>query len=706
MAQAEQEGTDVTTRATPARFGPWGREVRAFLELFALTGIAVALPAFDVLEGNASIFVSRGTTGTEIVFLALVIVLVPALVLWSAEVACGVVLPRARPAVHIAFAGIVVWVLAIEALKERTTLGPRLLLVAGLPFAALGGWLLWRYAAIRLWLLFLAVAPVIFAVLFVAASPVTDVVFDTGTDAVAIDIDRPSRVVFVVLDELPVSSLLDGQGHIDRSLFPNFAALSDDATWYRNTTTVSQFTLSAVPALISGTYPASATELPNSAQKSHNLFTLLGKRYEMNVHESVTRLCARRLCPRREGAAGADSGFVSLVYDSFDLWRRFASPVREAEGIDFSDVGVGDQDPLDTGRRFVRSLGPTSGSRLDFLHVLLPHVPWHYLPSGQDYQAIGGVRGLVRSPDLKRSSWWRDEWSARLARQRHLLQVAFADDLVGRIIAKLRRIGAYDDTLLVVTADHGIAFVPGEPMRAISEENEFEIVRPPLFVKAPGQTDGRVDDRPAQTIDVFPTIMELLSLQSPWALDGRSLMGRPAPEGPRRVLEWGGNDIQAPPGQRFITVSGAAGFARSMRGRASDAAGDPSLRLYRIGPHADLIGRRVAALSSSSPPRATATLDYADRFRDVDPKARDAPWAYVSGSLEGAEAGTAIAISVNGTVAGLSGAVPESDAPAPLSFWAMLPPQLFRRGPNDVAVHLVRGQPGAAQLERVRVVGT
>jgi hypothetical protein len=674
--------------------------VRTFLELLALLGIAVAQPTFDILEKNAIIFVTRGTTPAEIIGLAAIVVLGPALGLWLVEVAFGAFAPRSRQWVHAVVAAGIVGLIAVEVLKKATELGPWALVILASPVAALGGWLLLRFSVVGLWLRYLAVAPLLFAIVFVFFSPVTDVVFGEDPSSADAAVGQPDRIVMIVLDELPTASLLDGNGQVDASLFPNFAALAQQSTWYRNATTVAPLTGFAVPAIVSGIYPTESTALPVGVEKQHNLFTLLGRTYEMNVHEAVTRLCPTSLCGLdRRSAAGVHPGLGGLVYDTFVLWRDFASPRRTAEEVGFAGNEIlGDVHPMRSGGQFVRSLRPTTEPRLDFLHLLLPHAPSHYLPSGQDYlerEMAGG---------LNDDSAWQTEWAARLARQRHLLQLAATDRLLGRIVAKLRRIGAYDDALFVVTADHGAAFTRGEPVRGVSEENAPDVAWSPLFIKAPGEDRGVVDDRPASTIDIVPTVADHLDAKLPWSVDGRSLLGQPAPDGPRPMFHWRSNALPAFPGrEHYDMVRGPTNFSRMLRGRASDATGDPALRLYKIGPHADLLGRPVDPYVRTPSPGVTGSLDDRSRFRSVNPTAPQAPWAYVSGSIDGVGRDVPLAIALNGTIAGFSATVGYTDAIQTMPFWSVLPPQMFRPGPNDVDVYVIRGDAGAPELEPVRL---
>jgi arylsulfatase A-like enzyme len=72
-----------------------------------------------------------------------------------------------------------------------------------------------------------------------------------------------------------------------------------------------------------------------------------------------------------------------------------------------------------------------------------------------------------------------------------------ADDVLGEILEGLRRTGEFDDTLVVVTADHGDGFgepsaLDAEPAPLMHGMGTHEVVyHVPLQVKAPGQTDGR-----------------------------------------------------------------------------------------------------------------------------------------------------------------------------------------------------------------------
>src|SRR5690606_27763148 len=121
-----------------------------------------------------------------------------------------------------------------------------------------------------------------------------------------------------------------------------------------------------------------------------------------------------------------------------------------------------------------------------------------------------------------------------LGRQQHLLQVQATDALVGRFLDRLRDEGVYDDALVVVTGDHGVSFAPHTPTREMVGGNEEHILWTPLFIKAPGQTTGAIDDSNVLTIDVAPTIAAELGIDLPWSVDGTPV-GAAAAERPRHL---------------------------------------------------------------------------------------------------------------------------------------------------------------------------
>ena len=161
-----------------------------------------------------------------------------------------------------------------------------------------------------------------------------------------------------------------------------------------------------------------------------------------------------------------------------------------------------------------------------FQHALLPHEPWIYLPSGHQSRPAGNdpIEGI------NRAGGFDDPRLTDHNHLRHLLQVGYTDHQLGLIMQRMRRTGIFDRALFVVVADHGIAFEVGvKERRQVTETNFEQVAAVPFFVKAPGQTEGRVDDHVVRNLDVVPTVADLLHTRVWWKHDGRSVvLGRGA----------------------------------------------------------------------------------------------------------------------------------------------------------------------------------
>ena len=97
---------------------------------------------------------------------------------------------------------------------------------------------------------------------------------------------------------------------------------------------------------------------------------------------------------------------------------------------------------------------------------------------------------------------------------------------MGVIRSELERAHLFDEALVVVMADHGIAFTPGLPKRSATRTTAGDIAWVPLFVKAPGQVTPEVVNDPVEVIDVVPTIAESVGLDVGASVDGVSLWRR------------------------------------------------------------------------------------------------------------------------------------------------------------------------------------
>ncbi len=653
------------------------------LELLALTGFVVAQPMFQVTSGSVEFLVFRQVDGFKLVALAAAVVLVPALGLWAVGLLVSAASSRAGRVAHTAMVAGLISLFLVQVLGLLTSSAA--LVVAALLGAALGAGAYLRWRVVRRWLRAAAVAPFVFAGLFLFASPVTPLLRPHAGSTTGHPRPATAPVVVITLDELPLVSLLE-RGEIDSRLYPNFAALAAEATVFRNATSVAARTVHSVPAMLTGQLPRER-RAPVSAEFPGNLFAILSESHEARAFESVTALCPDDACAASTGP-GPRRRAVAL--DLARLWLRQVWPTLENPLADtFLLYRAGEDQPLRF-ERFLESIDGR-GTPFHFIHLILPHAPWRFLPDGREYPPAD--LGLV-SYDQRTAA----TWPGVVDRQRHVLQTMYVDRLLGQAVSRLKEVGLYDRAVVVVTADHGVSFAAGleRGTRELRAENQHEVAWVPLIVKSPGQRAGEVRNDNAMGIDVAPTVADLAGVDIPWEVDGISLAGDRRTD--EEKLWFNEPGIQ-------VDVDEAIGFAAVLESGLSD------LVLVEEGPegafvlrrYGNLVGRPADAFEEGRGVAGTAHLDRPDAFRALDPAASTVP-SLVTGHVElhpDEHRLTTVAVVLNGVVAGASELYEEGSERH--RFAAVVSPRHMKAGSNSVGVFAVGREPGPVVLRPLTI---
>jgi hypothetical protein len=212
-------------------------------------------------------------------------------------------------------------------------------------------------------------------------------------------------------------------------------------------------------------------------------------------------------------------------------------------------------------------------------------------------------------------------------------------------------------------------------------------------VKLPGQDTGRVDDGPARNLDVVPTIARVLGLDLPWRTDGRPLVGpRAAPDGTVTVVRQDGSRVSA--------LLSALRARRSRALAAQIAAfGTGSLdRVYRIGPHQELVGREISSVTVLPARNTRVEVDGRTLLDSVDRASGFVP-SFLEGRLLPPGPRTDLAVALNGRVAAVTTTF---DQRGETRFSALVPEESLRNGRNTVEVFAVEQTGGSLRLVRLR----
>jgi hypothetical protein len=300
---------------------------------------------------------------------------------------------------------------------------------------------------------------------------------------------------------------------------------------------------------------------------------------------------------------------------------------------------------------------------VNFVHVLLPHHPYVLSPWGGTSPDMWTPRLVPKEADEASLDFIYREIYAQQA-----MQIAAVDQTIGHLVDRLKQSGAWEEATVVITSDHGIDTTRPGFGRTPHEDNADELYRVPMFIKAPGQTAGETRDDEASTVDVLPSLVDLLGIETEWEFDGHSLF-----------------DGSEPKIDRVVTSDVEAAFEEAARQQAVFPRGEGWDDLAAVGEGEDLVGRPVSDLPVGEPSELSVSFDRADLLANLS-TVGEVPYS-LRGRLQGSEATPPeLAVALNGTFAGtIGGYRPDGDE------WLFtgLMANYFVDGPNDVVAYQV-----------------
>src|SRR5262249_8583647 len=112
--------------------------------------------------------------------------------------------------------------------------------------------------------------------------------------------------------------------------------------------------------------------------------------------------------------------------------------------------------------------------------------------------------------------------------------IAYLDAELGRLLRRLEELGVLDDSVIVITSDHGELFGRSGALGHDGVGLVPGVFHVPLLIRFPGDREARDDRRPVSAIDLYPTILESCGLSAERPPYARTLQS-PAPW-PQRPL--------------------------------------------------------------------------------------------------------------------------------------------------------------------------
>lgn len=650
-----------------------------FLHIAALNSFSIAQPVLDRLGSNPEYLKLEGYSGFAIIAALLIYLLtIPV----CAVAATATLRAIGRPKIADSVFGIAATLLLALTINltlrwiqwrfELRSMGlPDFLLAASsLPLAIGGAWLYRRFEWPGQLLNIAAIGIVLFPIgFFLKPAMQAEISGWAPKRFIGAQAENPVPIVCVAFDGLCAMSLLNEQHEIDAVRYPAFAKLAKRSNFYRNATSVHCRTTQAMPAILTGQFPNADKRSPVESFHPQNLFRLIhdSGQYEMTVFEPLTRLCPRELRVFENNLSFAAqvsklTAILGQVYLATTLptdldflpqhiprvWFGF---VPDDAGLQIPSKGLinyrWDAEHELQVQHFTSTFVKSDKPGFHFLHIVVPHDPWSHLPSGKEY--IKGARIHEHTAGTfgeLNELWGPDELMVQYGWQRYLLQLQYADRCLGRILDRLDAIDEFDRSLVVVVADHGMAFVPGQERRIPTNSTVADLMSVPLFIKLPQQTIGQTSDLNVETIDVLPTIADVIKLQLLDEVDGESLVSPDLRERPRKLMHFDRDQtIVVDPGfsQRFDYVD---------RMIAVFGTGGQDDRLWNLNTIPELVGKEISALNAGSASQWEVKLDRGGE--EYDAARPDFVPSYYKGSLKGPklDSPVQIAVSLNGQIVG------------------------------------------------------
>ncbi len=489
--------------------------------------LAVAIPASDKVAANQVFFAAHGVSSMAwVLTLAGGLAVGWLLVFGLLRLLMRLLAPAAYDAVTSLLMLGVTWffvgnALSLTVFSGAPVLGPIVGLVAALAITLLSR----RFAMGNALAVFAAAAAAIPLVLSAWSGGQGS---ELDTFAFAEQPDRPS-VLWVVSDELQYPLALTQDGEV-RPEFPNLRALQEQSTTYSRAYSGANYTDYAVPSMLTGISDVAAqgTDRMQDVRAGLGIVPGLSSEYSIVMESPIYSFdCDSETCA--SVGSGDDVGTVQRYLDfakdtaaiagrtalappfsdffpSLDgKWRDFW-----AGGDEFGDDAEGDSvGTMISGLGQARSSNP-GAPYFGFWHTIRTHAPWNVDRQGEQIfpsrvPIVEGAHMVGSEADQTYSS----EELKQLQRRLYADATVDFDRQLGLLVDDLKASGEYDNTMIVVTSDHGATMTERADRRVGDTvvQRWSEVAHVPLIVKAPGQTAPELVAAPRSTGQIAASVL-------------------------------------------------------------------------------------------------------------------------------------------------------------------------------------------------------
>ncbi len=184
--------------------------------------------------------------------------------------------------------------------------------------------------------------------------------------------------------------------------------------------------------------------------------------------------------------------------------------IREKLPFDINDTSVMNRKILISSIKELKKDKP----KFVYIHILPPHEPYNPSKAFRLFVDTSNYDQNKFVSIIEKINYYENVSSSFLdyLYKGYLNNVVYADFLVSNILRKIKSRGEFDDSLIIITSDHGEAFFEHNKI-GHNSTNYQEMIHIPFFIKLPEQKKGNIISSKKSVVDVFPTILELLGIE-------------------------------------------------------------------------------------------------------------------------------------------------------------------------------------------------
>lgn len=357
--------------------------------------------------------------------------------------------------------------------------------------------------------------------------------------------ETPKNILFIIVDDLRPELPSYGKKHIKA---PNLDKLAASSV---------QFNRAFCNVPVCG---ASRSSMLTGIRPTPNRF----KHYYTRIDEDMPEAITLSGLLKNNGYTTISNGKVSHFSEDMEnswsevwdpplevTWRNYKLPenienetnkkeVPAFENADVPDDAYFDGQIANKTIEDLKKFKKSGEPFLLFAGFVKPHLPfnapkkyWEYykredikLPVNKDFPKTAPKRAqnwyeMVAYKDVNVGEDVEEELAKTLIHAYYAC-VSYVDAQIGRVLETLDELGMRDDTIVVLTSDHGFSL---SEHNRWSKHSLFEMeLQVPLLIRAPGTTAPAQSNSFAELVDLYPTLIDLIDIEEPYKLDGISLV--------------------------------------------------------------------------------------------------------------------------------------------------------------------------------------